>query len=487
MTIAPRHIVIVGRDAPLWLTSTVLKQALGSIGIAVTAIELPSKLSPGSVYATMPAIETLHSRLGLDEAAVLRVTSGSFALGWNIVRNGAPSFMLAHGTYGAPIDGQDFFPYWAKARQLGLKASFEDFSPTAMAARHGRILVPDDATETFGRTDYAYHLPAILYAALLKSRAQQLGVTIHQTVGVKVERDGESGAINSVRPDSSAPVAGDLFIDASGSDAVLITGALAIGSDDWRDYFPVKRVLTASGRAFASVPAYAELRLAADGWTALHASQAQSHIVHASNDDQQDDEALIKQASARSGTRLDNMLIRPNAPAARAQSWAANCIAIGGSACVLDPLFDLDLHQVQLGIVHLLSLFPNSLSGEAERREYNRLMRSHFERLRDFQAAVGWLTKASASAPSSLVHKVETFNARGTIAPMEDETFSPDQWRALFVGLGQSSLSWPPAIDTTDPERIKDGFRRILGFVHDKVVEQPTHDRYLAIIGASTR
>jgi tryptophan halogenase len=67
---------------------------------------------------------------------------------------------------------------------------------------------------------------------------------------------------------------------------------------------------------------------------------------------------------------------------------------------------------------------------------------------------------------------------------MEDETFTSDQWRALFVGLGLMPDSWPPAIDTTPPERMKEGFRRILGFVGAKVPEQPAHDSYLAEIGA---
>ncbi len=48
----------------------------------------------------------------------------------------------------------------ACARQ-GLEARFEEFSLTAAAARHGRMLLPDAAIEGFGFTDYGYHLPAI--------------------------------------------------------------------------------------------------------------------------------------------------------------------------------------------------------------------------------------------------------------------------------------------------------------------------------------
>jgi len=353
-----------------------------------------------------------------------------------------------------------------------------------MAARHGRILVPDQETEAFGRTDYAYHLPAIAYAALLKSHARRLGVAMHRAVNVAVDRESHSGAILAVKPDGGQPVSGDLFIDASGPDAVLLGGALNIAAEDWRAYFPFDRRLTAHGKPFAAVPGYADARLSQSSWTALYASQAATHVVHAYRSSDGDDSALAA-ATFASGRPLRDATVTPTAPAARSEAWSGNVVAIGASACALDPLFDFDLHAIELGIVHLLSLFPPSATANAERAEYNRIIRSHFERLRDFQAALYFLAGASRSAPDSLGHKIDTFRARGTIAPMEDETFSPDQWRALFVGLGLMPESWPPAIETVPPEKMKEGFRRILGFVRTKVVEQPTHDHYLAEIGAS--
>jgi len=483
MSGAPRRVVIVGRDADLWLTATALREALGPAGVAVTAVELPSRLGPASAYATLPAIESLHARLGIDEDALLRDTGGSISLGYNIVPPAGP-FFLAHGSYGAPINGTDFFPLWLKARRFGLAARFEDFSPTAMAARHGRILLPDEATKLFGRTDYAYHLPAIAYASMLKSRARRLGVAMHQTVKVGVERDGGNGVIQTVTPDHGPPIAGDLFIDASGFEAVLIGEARSAASDDWRAFFPYDRRLTAQGKRFAAVPAYADLRLSQSSWTALYASQAATHVVRCYRADDEDDETAVAAATAASTLALNDVAIAPIAPVFWDKAWSANCVAIGTSACALDPLFDLDLHVVQLGIVHLLSLFPTTIVAETECVEYNRITRSLFERLRDFQAALHFLTEASPSAPDSLLHKIETFRARGTIAPMEDETFAPDQWRALFIGLGLMPEGWPPAIETVPPEQMKEGFRRILGFVRTKVLEQPTHDHFLAEIGA---
>ena len=78
----------------------------------------------------------------------------------------APPFFHAHGSIGTRIDRKEFLPQWLRARAQGLDTSFEEFSLTAAAARRGRMLLPDAATEGFGFTDYGYHLPAIPYARL---------------------------------------------------------------------------------------------------------------------------------------------------------------------------------------------------------------------------------------------------------------------------------------------------------------------------------
>jgi tryptophan halogenase len=90
--------------------------------VSVTAVELPTRLSVADVHATLPPLEALHGLLGLDEAALLRATRGAFSLGQNFadVSGATPAFFHAHGAYGAPIDNRDFFPFWLKARDLGL-------------------------------------------------------------------------------------------------------------------------------------------------------------------------------------------------------------------------------------------------------------------------------------------------------------------------------------------------------------------------------
>jgi tryptophan halogenase len=484
MSGAPTRLVIVGRDAALWLSATVLRRALAQAGVSVVAVELPTALTPASAYASLPPLEALHNKLGLDEAALLRATGGSFWLGQNVVGPARP-FFLAHGSYGAPIDGGGFFPFWLKARQFGLEAAFEDFCLTAMTARQGRMLLPDEETELFGRTDYGYHLPALSYVAMLKARASKLGITVHHTRAIDVERQSQSGETDAIRLDDGTRIEGDLFVDASGAEAVLLDRPL----DSWRSAFVTDRRLTARTAPFASVPAYAEIRAGDSGWAALHATQAGTYVTHAFASGDQDDEAAFATAEALTGLKLSDASIASVQPGIRNQAWAANCVAIGASACAFDPLFDVELHAIQLGIVHLLSLFPVGFTAAAERTEYNRITRSAFERMRDFQSAFYavnrfgssffWSAAHDAAPPATVAHKIATFRARGDIAPMEDESFAPDLWQALFVGLGEVPESWPPAIDRTPPERMKEDFRRILGFIKRKVLEQPTHDAYL--------
>lgn len=474
MSASPSRVVIVGRDAPLWLTAAALAEALGPIGVTLAAIELPSLLGGASAYSGWPALEALHARLGIDEAALLNTTGGSFSLGINIVPSGRTPFFLAHGAYGTPIDGADFFGLWLKARRFGLDVALDDFSPTAMAARHGRMLFPDAETETFGRTDYGYHLPALRYAVLLKGLAHRLGVALRQTGAVGIERDPNTGDVRTIAVDGEA-ISGDLFIDASGDEAVL-AGA---DREDWRAYLPTDRRLTARAERFAAIPAYAELRLAGHAHTMLYASQAATHVVHAYASAEQSDDGAFAAATRETGLTLTDAMVSTATAGCRC-AWSGNCVAIGASACALGPLLDLDLHIVQLGIVHLLTLFPTTSEAHPERAEYNRLMQSLFERARDVQAAVQVLSATDAPMPDTLTHRLATFRARGIVAAVDDDVLTDDQWRALLIGFGVMPESWPPSLDAVPTETIHRGLRRILSFVGDKVRAQPTHDACLA-------
>ena len=383
----PLRVVVSGRDADLWLCANALSRALGPTGVETIAIELPTRLSPSDISASLPPLEALHAKLDISEASLLRATGGSFSLGQNIVVEGVPSFFHAWGTYGAPVDGGDFFPCWLKARSQGLRLPLHSFCLTAVAAQNGRMLLPDETTAAFGRTDYGYHLPALPYVGYLKSVAAARGVRIHESQQLRVERAREDGSIVALNIDGAHRIEGQLFVDATGEEALLIGRSLGVPRESWRQYFGVDRVLAARAPAFTSIPPFAELRASHTGLTTLHPTRGATGVVHAYSQALTNDDAALRSATAVSGIRLTNPSFHSLDPGVRATVWEANCVALGRAACQLDPLHDVDLHVLQLGIVHLLSLFPAAGGCVAERTEYNRHMRSYYERIRDFQSA----------------------------------------------------------------------------------------------------
>jgi tryptophan halogenase len=266
--------------------------------------------------------------------------------------------------------------------------------------------------------------------------------------------------------------------------------------ESWRDHFVVDRVLVAYGAPIHPVPIYSEVRAWADGWLGLYPTQMCTHIYEAYSSALLGDEGALQVASRISGMALHGAAVRTCEPGRSAVAWHRNCVALGGSACVFDPVHSVDLQAVQVGLVHLLHLFPVQADYEVERNEYNQNIRSAFERIRDFQAAHYVLNRFGSSpfwtrareqrVSPELGHKIATFRARGDIASYEDETFTIDDWQALLIGHGVVPESYDPAVERTAPDVMQRELGRVLSFIKAKVEEQPSHSDYLQTVCAPT-
>jgi tryptophan halogenase len=484
--VSVREVVVVGRDAPLWLSACVMQYALGPAGVTVTAVELPPHAQPADVCITLPALEPLHSRLRIDEGRLIAATRGSFSLGRRFVDTGgrAPPFFHAHGSNGSRIDEKEFLPHWVRARRQGVNTPFEEFSLTAAAARAGRMLLPDVAIDRFGFTDYAYHLPAIPYAAWLRQLALRRGVRNHWSSKLEVRLDA-GGSIAELLLEGERRITGDFFLDVTGSEA-LLANVLNAERESWRDAFAADRVMCAHSAPVSPVPIYSEIRAHARGWLAMAASQVCIHVSQAYCSDEPPEP---RDLAAAAGIPLQGVVVRERHPGRRVRAWAKNCVAVGEAACVFDPLHFVDLHAVQAGLVHLLPLFPVQADYSVERDEYNKNVRSAFERMRDFQSAhyrlnrygdsPFWARARSGASSAELAHKLDAFRARGETVDYEDEAFTIDDWQALFIGHGVTPETYDPAVDRTSPELLKSELTRILGFIRQKVEEQRTHSDML--------
>lgn len=486
-----RRVVIAGRDAALWLAANVIHAALSRQGVVVEVVELPTRLRRQDVSATLPALEALHHLLGIDEAQLLKQTGGAFTLGQRFCGEfeDRSEFFHPYGGIGAPIEGRPFFQYWLKARNLGLSVSLEDFSLTAAAAKNGRMIVPDRETGAFARTDYGYHLPALAYAGHLKTLAVRRGVKTCPTSQLRANLDGETGDIVSLSVDGGREVSGDLFIDATGSEALLIGSGLGVDRESWRARFPCDRVLSVAGERFERIPVFAQIRASDAGWVGFYPTQTETGLLNAYSSALLSDEEALGRVEGVARLGPGAAFVSPSDPGRRLSAWSKNCIAIGDAACAFDPVHNVELQAVQLAVVHLLSLFPVAAGYAAERTEYNRLAEASYQRICDFQQAyyafnryessAFWAPARQAQMSDSLKHKSETFLARGDVPLHDDESFPIESWQSLLFGQGLSPETYSPWIDLTSADVMRQGFRSILSRIKVLVEKQPSHDSYL--------
>jgi tryptophan halogenase len=146
---------------------------------------------------------------------------------------------------------------------------------------------------------------------------------------------------------------------------------------------------------------------------------------------------------------------------------------------------------VQLGLVHLLPLFPVTDDFAVERNEYNQNVQSAFERIRDFQTAhyalnryggAFWERARLSPERAELLRKIGVFRARGEVVHYEDESFSIADWQSLLLGHGVLPDSWEPAVDRSAPEVVQGELKRILAFIRQKVEWQRSHAEYLQLL-----
>lgn len=491
------RVLLVGRDAPLWLTALGLQRAFGRTGVQVQVVELPTALSVADVLTTTPALQGLHRLLGLDEARVLAACSGTYNLaqrfsGWS---GNVPPFFHAYDTQGARLNNVEFVHYWTKARREGLKVAMEDFSLGAAAAKAGRFVEHTQESERFSKATYGYRLQALSYVALVKQHALRGGVA--HTTGEPAQVQIADGAIQRVVLDDGRQLEADLYIDACDPEAILIGELPQAEPQSWRQWLPCDRVLTGTARALAPLPGFSEIAAFEAGWIGLHPLQGRTGVVAAYDSSDLDDDAMIRAVRRTCGLSVEDVAIRPFATGFRAKPWCGNCVAIGGSALRLHSLDATYLHHIHLGLSHLVSLFPTDADHLVGANVYNTLMREAVESIRDFQIAhfklngrTGesfWDRLRAMSVPDALQYKIDAFCSRGLIPEEDNEVFQFQDWLAILTGHGLLPQDYDPLVDRTPQQEQIENFQRMLRFIAAETKEMPSLQAHLEMSLPSSR
>jgi tryptophan halogenase len=476
-----REIAIAGGTLAGWLTAAVLAATLPRGRFTLSLVDEPNPAPdldtlPGGL-ATLPAIRSAHNVLGLPEPALIERADAGFSLGAEFAGWGpSEGYFRPFSPFGAPLDGVAFHNLWLRLRRAGGAGDIEDYALGAVAARLGRFALPSaDEASVLSTLDYGYHLDGAGYRDLLRAAAERAGVTRLEGAIAGSELRAADGYIDAIRLEDGRRIAADFFIDCTGAEGVLIEGALATGVEDWSQWLPCDRIATA--RVEGEPLPYLRAEAVETGWRwlmPLGRGAGTGHVY----------------ASAFAADEADAL---PFASGRRRKFWNRNCVAIGASACVIDPLEPSALQAIQRGISQFLALLPFKDEEAGEADEYDRIMGETVERMRDLvilhykaskRAGPFWDECRAMSLPDILAYKIRLFEAKARVLELDEEMFQDSDWVAVYLGSGVAPRAYDTLADMAGETLVRDRLESIRTAMRAAAEAMPAYADFLA--GART-
>lgn len=493
MTPAPiQRILIVGGGTAGWMTAAALAHVLrGTVKVELVESEAIGTVGVGE--ATIPPILLFNALLGINEDEFIRETQATFKLGIQFrdwFRKGHEYFH-PFGQYGTRIDAAAFHQYWLRLHDAGLDSSLDDYSVTTVAARMGRFARTDrDPRSILSQMTHAFHFDASLYSRFLRRRAEAAGVVRHEGRIADV-RLREDGFIDAVSLDDGRVLAADFFIDCSGFRGLLIEGALKTDYEDWTHWLPCDRAVAMPCARVSDPTPYTRSTALEAGWQwriPLQHRTGNGYVY--CSEHISDDEAQARVRGSLDGEVMASPNFLRFTTGRRKKAWNRNCLAIGLSAGFLEPLESTSIHLIQSGITKLLLSFPDSAFAQPDIDNYNRLMQTEFERVRDFVVlhyhaterddTPLWRHVAAMDIPESLRWKMEQFRTRGRVFRYEDELFQETSWVAVLMGQGVRPERADPITEVLPLEITRQRLHDLRTAIRQGVERMPTHEGFIA-------
>ncbi len=491
MTKPIQRIVIVGRDECAWIAALVLLRHVKSakLKIEVELVETPSGLSEHDVFSVLPTHRALIDLMGVTETAMLRKSGAQISMGQRFSNwsSAAPAFMHAYDVCGVPLESIKFLQYWLAAQQAGLNVPLEEFCLGAVAAKQGKVVAAVNAASQFSQATYGYNLVAKEFVQLVAAQAVGAGLKCRSATIGKVNVI--NGHIESILLGDGDKIRADLYIDATGQEAILSSAIAPDGLDTWTPWFLCDSEIVTSTTALNPMPAFSEIVAMKAGWIGLFPSGDKTGVRITFASDQISAQEAIDNAMVITGLKFSGAVKANKNVNIRRAPWQANCIAMGNANASLDGLDAVDLSALQLGMTYLLMLMPVSTNYQLEATLYNQKMASHLERIRDFQLAHYklnqrrseplWDAAREVSVPEALQHKMALFSANGEVAMLENEVFQDESWIAAFIGHGLIPEQYNALVNKVPKEAQIQVFQNILKTIASEVTALPTLDSYM--------
>jgi tryptophan halogenase len=478
------HIAVCGAGLAGYMTAAALSRHLPD-SIRVTLLVIDDRPAADLFYGsvTAPSAYDFNLSMGVAEPRVVVDSTTAFSFGtWYRDWGGARRSWVQGFQLPLPIPNGVLFHQYIVG---GAKSDLEPFLVSAEAAKRGAFAHPPQTPgHPLARAEYGYQLDPASYAELFAAVLRDSRVRIVKAGIAEVEC--RAGEITCLRLSGGEPVKADLYVDATGPDAVLLSrlggkhlGARRLGAEG------------SGGRRLGAVlshqasgvlgPAVRTLSGHGFGWqshTPLQGAVARLTVFAEDNEEQ---------ALAAHGGAPD--LGATAAFAAQDAAWIGNCAAVGQAAATIEPLTPAPIMLLQADIERLISLIPLSRDMAMESREYNRQFTANYRHAEMFRRALFatapldgsayWQAEAAAPADAGLERKIAQFLSRGVLASYDLEPFTAEDWTILHFGMGRRPSRHDRLADQASRAEVEAYLAGLRRDIAAAAASLPAHDDYM--------
>lgn len=505
------HIVILGGGSSGWMTAALLCR-LYKQSLKITLIESAEIGTIGVGEATIPPLKVFNDVLGINEQEFIAKTKATIKLGIQFENWGqqGDAYMHAFGELGKNIGYCPFHHYWL-ASKPNHSASLWQYSFNYQAAINNKFAPLNRIhNDQLAGITHAYHFDAGLYAKLLNEYSADKGVIRVEGKVNHVELT-QDGAIDSLVLGSGQTITGDLFIDCSGFNALLMDKTLKVGYESYQQWLVCDSAWAVPCEKVDPIVPYTRSIAHDFGW------QWRIPLQHRTGNGIVFSSQYVSDEMAKQ-TLLQNLDAKPLAepkllkfvPGRRKQQWYKNCIAIGLASGFLEPLESTSLHLVQTAIIRLTKLMPNLSICESLVDEYNRQSQIEFEQIRDFiilhyylnqkshlnniadlnfhrkntdteptEAASLWHYCQHMDIPPSLKQKIALFKQTGNLHRFQEELFTEEAWLQVMIGQGLMPEDYNPLADTISGTDRDEFLSNLKAIYQHYLTQLPEHGAFL--------
>ncbi|MYN29320.1 tryptophan halogenase family protein [Duganella levis] len=465
-----QRIVIVGGGSAGWLTAGLIAaehRATAPDGLHITLIESPDVPPIGVGEGTWPSMRDTLRRIGVSESDFFRECDAAFKQGsrFNRWSTGSDDDAYFHPFSLPQGHGEVNLPeQWLAQHPHIPFADLVSFQPHLCVAGRApkQVVTPEYASVA----NYGYHLDAGKFGVFLRKHClEKLGVH-YVPDHVTAVNSHENGDIASLQTVKHGAVEGELFIDCTGMQSLLLgqhygiplisqkhvlynDSALAVQIPYPADDYPIASQTSSTAQSA--------------GWIwdiGLPTRRGVGHVYASGyiSDDQAEAElhAYIVQTGGPHDIPQPRKLTFN--PGYREKFWHRNCVAIGLSAGFIEPLEASALAIVEMSAAMVSDDLPASREAmDIVARRFNEAFRYRWERVIDFlklhyvlsqrRDSAYWRDN-TADAPERLAELLTLWRHR---APSRsdfnriEEVFPAASYQYILYGMGfRSDFSRAP-------------------------------------------